>query len=447
MKKLFRYCLYFAIIFLPLAAIGLTGASEYADSMYGSKKAKAVYQPSPPPHDSSKPTVAILLGSRTTEVIDFLAPYELLSSTKAFNVYAVSSQNQAVSLSGSLDVLPHYTFSQLDQLLGKSPDVIVVPYIFHMDDKAYEPVDAYLRKHAAHAGTILSICGGAVNVAKAGLLNGKSAATHWSRIGNEMKNYPAVNWVRDRRFVEDGKYISSAGLTSGIDATLYLISKMAGEQKAAEAAREINYTGTRYLQDTSMKPYYSDAKDVPYYLNIAFSPKKKIGVLLYEGMQETALASVYDTYPASGTSKAVSVSRFDAPVKTKHQLSLLPRYSFQQAPALDHIYIPGTNAITAARNQANRLSAMQPKADFTYLHAREPKRFVLEPPLEDLARETNNLTANYAAKRLEYRENAVALNGSPVQVTAAAIPLASLLLSLLLIASLEWRRKRKKLVQ
>ena len=120
-----------------------------------------------------------MLGDQTTttEIFDFLMPYELFSMTEAYNVYAVAPDHKAKSLSGGLEVIPHYTYEELDQLLGKSPDMIVVPYIPVVDEKSYQPVREWILKHAETS--IISICGGALNVADAGLLDGKSATSHW----------------------------------------------------------------------------------------------------------------------------------------------------------------------------------------------------------------------------------------------------------------------------
>ncbi|MDF2815162.1 MAG: hypothetical protein K0Q81_1362 [Paenibacillus sp.] len=444
-NKLLRIVLYVLIMIVPILVVGLMGASAYANVMYGDKKTRpnGSYSVEPPPYDPSKPTVAVLLGSETTEIIDFLAPYELFSATNSFNVFAVAPTREATTLSGTLDVLPHYSFDQLDTMLGKSPDVLVVPYIFHMEKETYQPVDAYLRKHASGASTILSICGGAVNLAKAGLLEGKSAATHWSRISREIKNYPAVNWIRDRRFVADGNIVSSAGLTSGIDASLYVISNLLGEQKAALAAQAIRYPETHFRHDPSMEPHYNGLEDTPYYLNIAFSLKKQnAGVLMYQGMQETALASVFDTHPASSTTKAFSIAAEASPVRTQHNLYLLPRHHYENAPELDRMYITGTNALSLAKNDAAKWSALHPQLETVYIHAGQPERFVLEAPLEDLAKRTNLPTAEYALKRLEYRQDALHLEGSRFMLGVTALPVLLGSLSLLLVMYLELRRRK-----
>ncbi|MDN4526372.1 DJ-1/PfpI family protein [Fictibacillus fluitans] len=444
MKRALRIFMYVMIVIVPFLLTGLSGAADYAGMMFGGGKQDGNYHIKPPAYDRSKPTVVILLGSGTTEVIDFLAPYELFSATKSFNVFAAAPTTDVTHLSGSLDVLPHYSFKQLDKLLGKSPDVIVVPYIFKMKSEKYKPVKSYLRKHAAKASSILSICGGAVNLADAGLLEGKTAATHWSRIGREIKNYPEVKWVRDQRFVEDGRIISSAGLTSGIDASLYLITKLAGHEKAALAADSIHYSGSHFLKNPSIKPHYPGIEDAPYYFNIAFNLNKpKTGVLLYNGIGETSLASIFDTFPAAAAIKTYAVSSSKKPVQTKHNLYVLPRYVFENVPEMNRVYAPGTDARVQAKSEAQKWSTIHPHSKITYLHADQPDRFVLEPPLEELAGRTNLPTADYAVKRLEYRENNLSLKGSPFMMHAAVPPILLLLGSAIIILILEARRKKK----
>src|SRR3546814_1569686 len=62
--------------------------------------------PAPPEHDPDKPTAVVLLSNQGAEVTDVLAPYEVLSESGAFNVYAAAPEREAVTLSGGLDVLP-----------------------------------------------------------------------------------------------------------------------------------------------------------------------------------------------------------------------------------------------------------------------------------------------------------------------------------------------------
>lgn len=154
-----------------------------------------------PKYDAGKPTVAVLLANEVTEVFDFLVPYEMFAMTEAYNVYGVAPDREIKSLTGGLDVVPHYSFDEMDAMLGKSPDIIVIPFMPILDDNKYVPVREWIRKHADVNTTLLSICNGAENLADTGLLNGKSAATHWGDINRLIKKYPDIQWVKDQRYV------------------------------------------------------------------------------------------------------------------------------------------------------------------------------------------------------------------------------------------------------
>lgn len=79
-----------------------------------------------PAYDSKKPTVAVMLANEVTEVFDFLVPYEMFSMTGSYNVFAAAPDKNVKSLTGGLDIVPHYTFDELDQLTNKGPDIIVI---------------------------------------------------------------------------------------------------------------------------------------------------------------------------------------------------------------------------------------------------------------------------------------------------------------------------------
>jgi AraC family transcriptional activator FtrA len=132
-----------------------------------------------PEYKPNKPTVAVILGNATTEVFDFMVPYEMFSMTDAFNVFAVAPDNNVKRITGGLELIPHYSFKELDQLLGKSPDIIVIPYMTMVEKEGYQPVREWILKHSSDQTTVLSICVGAENLADTGLLKGKSAAIHW----------------------------------------------------------------------------------------------------------------------------------------------------------------------------------------------------------------------------------------------------------------------------
>jgi transcriptional regulator GlxA family with amidase domain len=110
----------------------------------------------------------------------------------------VAPDHKIKSLTGGLDVVPHYSFADMDLMLGKSPDIIVIPFMPILDEKKYAPVREWIRKHSSDKTILLSICNGAENLADTGLLNGKMAATHWGDINRLIKNYPEIQWVNER---------------------------------------------------------------------------------------------------------------------------------------------------------------------------------------------------------------------------------------------------------
>jgi transcriptional regulator GlxA family with amidase domain len=91
-------------------------------------------------------------------------------------------------------------------------------------------------KSARRVGTI---CSGTYVLATAGLLDGKSATTHWSRSADFARRYPKVKLDSDRIFIKDGRIWSSAGVTAGIDLALALIGEDLGEQVARQVAQEL----------------------------------------------------------------------------------------------------------------------------------------------------------------------------------------------------------------
>jgi AraC family transcriptional activator FtrA len=328
-----------------------------------------------PEYNPNKPTVAVVLGNVTTEVFDFVFPYDMFAMTNAFNVFAVASDNNVKRITGGLELIPHYSFNELDQLLGKSPDIIVIPHMPNTKKEDNRSVQEWLLKHSGT--TLLSICGGAETLADTGLLKGKSAATHWEFIDSMMKQYPEVNWVKNQRYVQDGNIVSSAGLTSGIDAVLHVISQKLGESEAAKLAKELNYPTYHFVQNPKVDPYYLDWKYSIYLFNVAFQwNKNKTGLLLYNGMDDGALASVIDTYADTGTTKIFTISSSMQPIVTKHNLNLLARYQISNAPKLDKMIVSGTDAKSLAATEIKQWNEKDNGKEPLFLHSESPDRFM-----------------------------------------------------------------------
>ncbi|MBP1932993.1 DJ-1/PfpI family protein [Ammoniphilus resinae] len=436
MLKLFMRFLVYVVTFTVLVGgvgfLGFLGSQKDFWVSFREEALPSLQGLEKPKHDPSKPTVAVLLGSAITEGSDFTIPYEIFSRTGAYNVYAVAPDTNVKSLSGGLDVVPHYSFQEMDQLLGKSPDIIAIPFMSEYQDKTFEPVKNWILKH--QNTDLVSICAGADVLASTGLLDGKTMASHWQTIDFLSKKYPEVDWIRDQRYVQPAQNIvSSAGISSGIDAVLYVISQKLGEPAAAKIAKEMNYPSYHFVENPEMDPFLVDWRYSTYVLNNAYQwNKEKAGVLLYDGVEEMALASVFDIYGDTGTTKIFSISQSGDPIVTKHGLNLVPRYSSAKTPQLDKLIVPGREARSLAADDLKTWNAKTNTNDIQFVHSDSPERFYFEVQLEDLAKQEDLQTAKHAVKRLEYRVNDIDLQGKPFSFDTYGNLLATALLSLVI---------------
>ncbi|HSP06747.1 MAG TPA: DJ-1/PfpI family protein [Acidobacteriota bacterium] len=178
--------------------------------------------------------VAILVFDGV-QIIDYTAPYEIFGQ-RHFNVYTVAAKEGPISTSMNMSVNPTYTFAN-----APAPYILIVPG-GNVDDSVQDArTIAWIRKSAGQAEHVLSVCNGAFLLAKAGLLDGLSATTFHHLIDDLAQAAPKTKIVRDARYVDNGKIITSAGLSSGIDGSLYLISKIFGKETAQELALHLEY--------------------------------------------------------------------------------------------------------------------------------------------------------------------------------------------------------------
>jgi putative intracellular protease/amidase len=359
-----------------------------------------------PELDRDKPTVAVVLGNAVTEVADTLAPYVAFKTAGAFNVITVAERRLPVALSGGLDVVPHFTFAELDTRLGRDPDLIIVPNI--VDVRGNDAVRTWVREHGRGQSLVMSVCAGAEMLAATGLIDGRRATTHWGDIGRIERSYPGVLWVRGHRYVDDGQFVSTAGILSGIDGSLHMIDRLRGRELALRVARALHYDA-RFLDDPTMPQLRQAPRDAIVLLNAAYGwDRARLGVALHDGMEDLALAAVYDTY---GLSFALSsVASRGAVVTTRHGLHLVARHTPEEWSASGGTLLPDRS---------------------------EDQRFAFDAALEDVARRQNIPTAEFAAKRLEYRR-APALHGRGWSLVGNLYrPLLLGLLGLVMVSMLE----------
>jgi putative intracellular protease/amidase len=441
MPFLARALVYLLAFVVPPVLVGVVGVKAgLADRYEGPPTAARVQAgelPAPPRHDPDKPTAVVLLGNRGSEVTDVLAPYEVLSESGAFNVYAAAPDREAATLSGGLDVLPQLSLAELDRRLkGEDPDVIVVPAMWDVGTPAHRPVAEWLREHAEGTGTVMSVCDGAEVLAEAGLLDGRRATANWANIARWERRYPDTAWVRGLRYVEDGNVLTSAGVTSGTSATLRVVRGYVGEEAAERLAREIGYPDRRLGDEPRIEADRLTANDrALYVLWGAYGwGKPEVGVVLNEGTSEIELASVFDVYPGPAfTSKTTSLAPGGSrsPVKSEHDLFFVPRSDLARAPKFDRVLVPGRTA-PSVTDPGVRSWAREEGLELEFIHADAPAGFPFDATLRDLAEYENAPVAGFLARLLEYPTDHLDLAGDGWPFAHLLRPLAVGLLGLTL---------------
>jgi transcriptional regulator GlxA family with amidase domain len=184
------------------------------------------------------------------EVLDFAGPFEVFSRTRLvagadsrrlddsapFDTFTVGRTRDAVTAIGGLKVMPHYGWSHAPLI-----DVLVIPGGFGtralLNDQA--TLD-WIREAAASASLVTSVCTGALLLAKAGLLKGRRATTHWAGLDLLASIDPTIQVQRDQRVVSD-QVVTSAGVSAGIDMAFSVVERLCGREVADEAAHYIEY--------------------------------------------------------------------------------------------------------------------------------------------------------------------------------------------------------------
>ena len=177
--------------------------------------------------------IGILLFDNFTS-LDVVGPYEILSRLPDSQIYFIGLDKKFYKDSYGLKIIADYSINEITQL-----DVLLIPGGFGIDAiMENKDIIAWIKKIDSISKWTVSVCSGSLLLAEAGLLDTKACTTHWRRKA-QLKEYN-VNIV-DERYVQDGKIITSAGVSAGIDMALYLTGKIAGDQTAKMIQLAIEY--------------------------------------------------------------------------------------------------------------------------------------------------------------------------------------------------------------
>ena len=182
------------------------------------------------------------------EVLDFCGPFEVFSVTREkepreradpcpFEVKLVAETLAPVTTTGGMRVTPDWDFATCPPL-----DVLVVPGGWGTREQVHNPVAvAWVKRQAATAAWVTSVCTGSFLLGAAGVLAGKPATTHRGSLDRMAAAFPDVSVDRERQVVEAGNVLTSAGIAAGIDLALLVVAKLLGEPVARATARHMEY--------------------------------------------------------------------------------------------------------------------------------------------------------------------------------------------------------------
>jgi cyclohexyl-isocyanide hydratase len=177
--------------------------------------------------------IGIVLFPRVTQ-LDFTGPLQVFSSVPDAQVHLIWKKIEPVASDSVMTITPTVSFADCPQL-----DVICVPGGMGTDDMINdEEMLAFLRKQAAGAKYITSVCTGSLVLGAAGLLKGYRATTHWSAI--DFLSAFGATPTRTRVCVDRNR-ITGGGVTAGIDFALTLVSLMRDRQTAEAIQLRLEY--------------------------------------------------------------------------------------------------------------------------------------------------------------------------------------------------------------
>jgi transcriptional regulator GlxA family with amidase domain len=186
----------------------------------------------------SEKNVAIVVYDGV-EPLDFAGPLEVFAADLGhFNVFTLSRDGTPITTGvGGLTVVPKYSFDSAPRA-----SILVVPGggtgALTRDERSM----AFIRRAAAEAEIVMSVCSGAFVLGSAGLLDGLKATAHDADVEELEAAFPKVAAIRGARYVDNGKIITAGGVSAGIDAALHVIARLHGDDRAERVSAYLQHS-------------------------------------------------------------------------------------------------------------------------------------------------------------------------------------------------------------
>lgn len=190
---------------------------------------------------SGQKKVAVLIYDGVY-LLDFCGPLEIFNdamindSTPAFEVYLVAPTLAPIKSHTNTLITPQYSISNCPP-----PDILVIPGGNLKLATENSNVADWIKTVSAKTEITMSVCTGAFILADLGILDGQNATTWYGATGRLQKKYPKIKVQSGKRYTDNGKIVTTAGVSAGIDGSLYVVSRLFGKDVARATAKYIEY--------------------------------------------------------------------------------------------------------------------------------------------------------------------------------------------------------------
>jgi len=179
------------------------------------------------------------------EMLDYAGPYQVFTTASRlasgdtyglFHLASIGTSSDPVRVRGGATLLPETTITDHPEL-----DCLIIPGGRAGVDAQIRQGDAvpWISAQASVVPIIASVCTGAFLLAQTGLLDGLEATTHSDHVNDFRHSFPALDVVESRRWVDSGHFVTSAGLSTGIDMALHLVERLASRDLAVATAHAL----------------------------------------------------------------------------------------------------------------------------------------------------------------------------------------------------------------
>ncbi|HBE76425.1 MAG TPA: AraC family transcriptional regulator [Firmicutes bacterium] len=184
------------------------------------------------------------------ELLDFAGPYEVFSVTaelndyQLFKAFTITRNGNAIKAVNGLQVIPEYSFENHPPV-----DILIVPGGVGTKVEMTQPeVLKWLWQNYETSKITFSVCSGARLLGKMGLLDNRESITHHEVISHLQEIAPKTIINRDQRFVDNGKVMTSSGISAGIDLSLHVVEKLCGIEVKNKTMVYMEYGDWEQLQ-------------------------------------------------------------------------------------------------------------------------------------------------------------------------------------------------------